>query len=131
MKSHKSWTAIVQIIAGLWLWVTPTIFDLGIEYSRVNYIAAPVICCFGIIALSDLNRNAIKLNLLTGVFVIIGTLILSIPNEAFSFNIIASILLILTSLVRRQAKKNYGGGWVSLFRKDPLHLKMAKQKREH
>lgn len=121
------WTAIVHIITGLWLMVMPDVLRAGDSLADSNHIAGPVIVTIGIIGMWDVNKSALKANILASVWLIIAPLF--IPHNTIEgvLNISAGVLLIGTTFIRRKDKFSYGGGWGSLFRRYPPHMESGKQ----
>jgi hypothetical protein len=118
------WTAIINILLGLWLMISPELLQLEKTASSNNYIIGPLILTFSITALWELNRSALFFNAVMGIWLAISPLVLNLQSSVAIWNtILSGILIVLFSLIKTRKKGNYGGGWRSLFEKDPVHLR--------
>ncbi len=64
------WAAIINILLGLWLMISPTFIPFEKAAFDNNYIAGPLVITFAITALWEVNRSARYLTLLAGVWLI-------------------------------------------------------------
>jgi hypothetical protein len=118
------WATIINILLGLWLMFSPGLLQFEKVASDNNYIVGPLVLTFAIIALWELNRSVRFLNIITGVWLIVSPFMLGFQSSITIWIIILSGALITGfSFVKRKIKRNYGGGWSSLFEKDPAHLR--------
>lgn len=117
------WSAIVHIITGLWLMAMPGVLGAGGSFADSNHIAGPMIVTIGIIALWDINKYSIKVNIIAAAWIIGAPLFIHHDTAEIILNIAAGIILIGSALVKRKDKYNYGGGWSSLFQKRPPHAR--------
>ena len=111
------WSCIISILAGLWVMISPSCFEMSGQAANLNHICGPLFITFAIIALWDINKSVIKANLGIAVFLIIATLFLKESSAVVVSNVLSAAIGILCSLVKRESKRQYGGGWRSLFRK--------------
>ncbi len=118
---------IVNIVAGLFIMLIPYLWDFNKELSVHNYITGPLIITFAITAVWEVNRNARWLNIPVAAWLVISSFIYS-EGQAIFPNIIAAILVIVLSIIKRKSKGEYGGGWRSLFQKNPPHIHQANNK---
>lgn len=116
------WSAIVHIIIGLWLMAMPGVLGAGGSFADSNHIAGPLVVTIGIIALWDINKYSIKVNIIAAAWIIVAPLFIGHDTSEAILNIVAGIILIGSALVKRKDKYNYGGGWASLFKKHPPHM---------
>jgi hypothetical protein len=122
------WSAIINTIVGLWLIVSPSVFDMNKTTSNNNYIIGPLVITFSVISLWDINRNAIKANIVLGLWLLIALFALDFTRTvAFFTNAACGALIILLSSSERKNRKNFGGGWRSLFQHNPPHLREAER----
>jgi SPW repeat len=121
------WASIVNIILGLWLILSPSVLGMSGPAANNNHITGPLVITFAVIALWDINRNAGKVNSIIGAWLLIAILFLDYTNAAIVSNGLSAIAIILLALVKRKTKHRFGGGWRSLFQKEPLHLKEAER----
>ena len=108
--------AIAHIILGLWLMIAPAILNMNKQASDNNHIAGPLIITFAIVALWEINRNAIRINILVALWVLISVFIFDYSGIPLFSNLSAAFLVIILSFVKRKRTQRYGGGWRELFR---------------
>ena len=117
------WAIIINILLGLWLMFSPGLLQFEKLAANNNYIVGPLVLTFAIIALWELNRSVRFLNMMLGAWLVVSPFILGIQSSTTTWvTILSGALLIVFSFVKRRVKKSYGGGWHSLFEKDPVHL---------
>jgi hypothetical protein len=121
------WTQIINIIAGIFIMTTPYLWHYEENLSNHNYITGPLIITFAITAIWEVNRNARWANIPIAVWLIIFTMVNGDSNIIWP-NLLSSILVIIFSAYKRKGKGMYGGGWKSLFQKNPQHIKVANEK---
>lgn len=115
------WAQIINIIAGLWLMVAPSLFHYNKIASDTGHIAGPLIATFAITAIWDVNRQARWLNIPIGLWLLVAPWLQDYPPLSAISDSITGIIVIGCSLVKGRVKHNYGGGWRSLLRKNPEH----------
>jgi len=115
-------------MVGLWLMISPTVLNMNQSTSDNNYIIGPLAITFSVISLWIINRNAIKANIILGIWLLVALFILHFSETiAFLSNGICAVLLILLSSIKRKTTEKFGGGWRSLFQHNPLHLREAEK----
>jgi hypothetical protein len=114
---------IINILLGLWVMASPAVLALTGSAAESNYIAGPLIVTFGVIALWDINRSVRYTNVPIGLWVVVSAFVLPFQSAALWSNIIVGILVTVLSFVPAASKKQFGGGWKSLFEKEPEHMK--------
>ncbi|MBD0293795.1 MAG: SPW repeat protein [Flavisolibacter sp.] len=120
------WSCIATIIIGLWLMISPSVLGMTQSAANNNHIVGPLVITFAVIALWEINRNVIKVNILIGAWLIIAPFLIDFAaTTAIISNIVAAIAIIFLSLIKREVKQHYGGGWVSLSQPNPPHLREA------
>jgi hypothetical protein len=102
---------------------SPAVLALTGSAAESNYIAGPLIVTFGVIALWDINRSVRYTNVPIGLWVVVSAFVLPFQSAALWSNIIVGILVTVLSFVPAASKKQFGGGWKSLFEKEPEHMK--------
>jgi hypothetical protein len=113
------WAAIVNIMLGLWLMISPSLFPLEKAAADNHYITGPLVITFAIIAMWELNRPARYLTLLAGAWLVLSPFILGYEDAAATrITLSAGVLIGGCSLVKECIRGSYGGGWRSLFRKN-------------
>lgn len=118
------WAQILSILAGLFIMITPNLFDYDKALSNQNFITGPLIITFAITAIWEVNRNARWLNILVAAWLIIFTVIYG-NGQVIYPNIISASIVIILAIIKRKGKGMYGGGWRSLFQKNPPHIQKA------
>jgi hypothetical protein len=117
------WAAIINILLGLWLMISPGLLQLEKSVSNNNYIIGPLVLTFAITALWEINRSARFFNIPLGGWLVISSFIVGSQSSiSFLATIPAGILIIVFSLFEGSVKRNYGGGWRSLFKKEHPYL---------
>jgi hypothetical protein len=117
------WGAIINILLGLWLMISPGLLLFDKSASSNNYIVGPLVLTFAITALWEVNRSVRFLNVGAGAWLIIAPLIVGFQSPVADWvSVLSGILITAFSFVRGTVKKKYGGGWRSLFEKNPVHL---------
>jgi hypothetical protein len=122
------WATILNLLIGLWLMVSPAFLQMNQQAANNNHIVGPLAITFSVVALWEINRNAVKANVIIGVWLMIALFLL--PYNAFPVifsNVSSGLALVLLSLKKRTAKQNFGGGWRSLFQHNPPHLRAAER----
>jgi glucose dehydrogenase len=122
------WAQIVNILIGLFLMFSPTLWSYDKAASDHHYILGPLVITTGIIAIWEVNRGFRWMNVLFGAWLLISPFILGSRGINAETDVFAGILLIIFSMVKGSVTQNYGGGWTSLFHKNPAHWQEAKQK---
>lgn len=120
--------AVLSIVVGLWLMVSPAFLHMSQQAANNNHMTGPLAVTFAVVSLWEINRNVIRVNLLVGAWVLVSLLVL--PYSAFAVllsNGFSGLALLLFSLKKRTAKKNFGGGWQSLIQHNPPHLQAAEK----
>lgn len=121
------WAQIINTILGLWVMVSPSVLGANSELSNSNYMVGPLIMTFSITALWDINEKARLANVVLGVWLIASIFLLGDDRGAgiiFSYLATGGSIISL-SLVKRTKSDTYGGGWRSLWQKNPKHLEEA------
>ena len=121
------WSAIVSTIVGLWVMVSPSVFETTRIASNNNYIVGPLLITFSIISFWDINRNVIKVNMLPGTWLLVSAFVFDYPQTVFYCNIASGVVIIILSNLKRKSVGKVGGGWRSLFQRNPLDLREAEK----
>ena len=117
------WTAIVNILLGLWLMISPHLLQFEKAASDNNYIVGPLVLTFSMIALWELNRSILFLNIALGIWLLVSPFVLEFQSSATTWaTILSGALLAGLSFIKRKVKGKYGGGWRSLFTKDSISV---------
>lgn|SRR5690349_1566413 len=120
------WGRIFNIILGLYIMVSPALFDYNQALSNNNHIVGPLIITFAVIALWDINQQMRRANIVTGGWLVLSAFIFSAPASIYLIlQAVAGLLIIIFSLVKGKVVHQYGGGWRSLWQKNPEHMQAA------
>jgi hypothetical protein len=118
------WGAIINILLGLWLMISPGWLQFEKIASSNNYIVGPLVLTFAITALWEVNRSVRFFNVTAGVWLVISPFVLGFQSPTGIWTtILSGVLITGFSFVKGPIKRNYGGGWRSLFEKNPAHLR--------
>ena len=110
------WAAIINILLGLWLMISPYLLQLEKAASNNNYIVGPMVLTFAITALWEINRSARYFNIAAGAWLAASPFILNFQAADATWNsIVSGVLIAVFSFVKGTIKGKYGGGWKSLF----------------
>jgi hypothetical protein len=126
------WAAITNIFLGFWLMLSPSLLNMNATTADNNHIIGPLVITFSVVSLWDINRKAIRANIVLGAWLLTALFILDFTNTlAFFSNGACASFIILMSSIKRKAKQHYGGGWRSLFQHHPLHMREAEKRSLH
>lgn len=115
------WATIINILLGLWLMFSPGLLQFEKAASDNNYIVGPLVLTFAIITLWELNSSVRFLNMMIGIWLIVSPFMLGFQSStAIWMTILSGALITGFSIVKRRMKRNYGGGWRSLFKKNSV-----------
>lgn len=120
------WAKIANIVLGLGVMVAPAIFKFEKIAANNNHIAGPSVLTFAIISLWEINRNVRFFNVVTGLWLVLSPFILHFASVDRIIDISTGIAIGIFSLFKERLKTRYGGGWRSLFQKNPLHIQAVK-----
>src|SRR5688500_10213774 len=113
------WAAFVNIILGVWLMASPSVFAFEKIAADNNYITGPLVITFAIIAVWEVNRSARYGTLLAGAWLLLSPFLLGYDDTTTKWITVATgLLIILCSLVKGKLTRRYGGGWRALFAKN-------------
>ena len=117
------WAQILNILLGLWLMVAPYILGYGPAASDNGHIVGPTITTFSVIALWEATDGIRKWNYPFAFWLLLSPWILGYDNMlATGCDMLVGILVIIFSSVSQKIENRYGGGWASLWKKNPEHM---------
>ena len=123
------WAQAINVLIGLWVMVAPGIFDWGPSATDNGHIVGPVIFTFSFTSLWEVTRGVRKANYPLAVWLLIAPWILGYSsNAAIISDMAAGILVIIFSSFQGKITQHFGGGWSSLWKDEPEHLKKANQR---
>lgn len=120
------WSQIVLTLLGIWLMVSPGVFDFPKEISDNAHIVGPLIGSFSMIAIWECTRNVRWLNLPLALWLLAAPWILAYHHTIATVNdYIVAVLVIVLTFVRPQRKYRFGGGWPAAWKDNTLHSREA------
>ncbi len=123
------WAQAMNVVIGLWVMIAPGIFDWSPAATDNGHIVGPVILTFSFTSLWEVTRGVRKANYPLAVWLLAAPWILGYSgNAAIISDMIAGILVIIFSSFQGKITQHYGGGWSSLWKDEPEHLKKANQR---
>lgn len=122
------WTAITNIFLGLWLMISPSVLQMNQSTANNNHIIGPLVITFSIISLWDINRKIMSVNIVLGAWLLVAIFVLNFSTAlVLSSNGACACFIVLLSTIKRKPKQHYGGGWHSLFQRNPPHMREAEK----
>ena len=118
------WPRIINIITGLWIIAAPLILRFDEKIATNHHVAGPLVISIAVISISESVRNFRYVNVIAGLWMLLVPWLLNYDNNTAIINsLFCGIIIICCSLIRGNLSNRFGGGWRSLFRKDPPHMK--------
>ena len=118
------WAKFINIILGLWLIVAPSILGYTTAASDNGHIVGPIIITFSTISLWEATDNVRKWNYPFGLWLLLSPFVLGYELPfAIASDIGVGIAGLVLSSINITFKNRYGGGWSSLWKKNPDHSK--------
>lgn len=113
--------------------VSPSVLNYPVNKATdVNHIVGPLVVTFAMTAIWEASRTVRRWNYATGAALIILPWIFAFENNTVIINNMATgTFIVIFSLIRGKVSQNFGGGWSSLFKKDPVHLKLARERKNN
>jgi hypothetical protein len=125
------WAKFINTILGLWLMVAPNLLGYGGAAADNGYIVGPIIATFSIIALWEATDAVHKWNYPFALWLLLAPWVLGYDNAfAIVSDIATGVLVIILSSVRQKMKHRFGGGWISLWKNNPDHIRYRAKKND-
>lgn len=102
----------------------PSLMGMDGVAADNNHICGPIIATIGIIALWDVNKALIKVNIIIAAWLILAPLFIEHSADTAAINVVAGIVIAISSVKKRKDQYSYGGGWKSLIEKCPPHMQV-------
>jgi len=105
------WTLTVSVIIGLWLMISPFVFQMGIETSaaNLNHLGGALVIVFAVVAMAEVLRSFRYFNVLLGLamavlpwFIADSNMLLTISSS------LAGIIIMALSFSKGKIKETYG-----------------------
>lgn len=120
------WAQFINVLIGLWLMVAAEVLQLSNKAAINAYVIGPIIISMAVIALWESMRSVRYLNILCGAWLLIAPWLLSYNlTRDYVNDIVAGSAIIMLSLVKGNITHKFGGGWRSLFQRNPSHIQEA------
>jgi hypothetical protein len=117
------WAAIINVLLGLWLMISPDLLQFEDVASDNYYIVGPLVLTFAITSIWEVNRSVRFFNTAAGIWLIASPFILDFQSRDSTWvTLLTGFLITAFSFVKGRIKKNYGGGWRYLIEKNPIHF---------
>ena len=116
------WSQILNLCLGLWLMAAPELLGYKGAATDNGHIIGPIIATFAIISLWEATHGVRKWNYPLGIWLLVAPWILHYSDTiSIGSDMATGILVIILSSIAGKRTYNFGGGWSSLWRKDPDH----------
>lgn len=123
------WAQAINVLIGLWVMIAPGLFDWGPAATDNGHIVGPVIVTFSFTALWEVSRGARKANYPLALWLLLAPWILGYSHDfATVSNMVAGVLVLIFSSIEGRITQQFGGGWSSLFKDEPEHLKKSRER---
>lgn len=118
------WTKFINIVLGLWLMTAPAILGYGSAAGDNGHIIGPIIVTFSTISLWEATSAVQKWNYPFAIWLLLAPWVLGYNlSIAIVMDMVAGAMVFALSTVTSKKKNRYGGGWSSLWQKNPDHMK--------
>jgi hypothetical protein len=110
------WIQIANAILRIWLIAAPSVLGNGGAARTNELIVGPIAARFAIIAISDVCRSWGKVNLISGLWLLLAPWMLGYAHFAAIIACSAAgALMCLLSAITGTPQGSYGGGWSFVF----------------
>ena len=121
------WAQVINIVLGLAVMALPGMLGFSKAESNNHYIVGPLVAAFALVATTGVGRSARLFNIPAGSWLMVGPLLLGFSTTARLTGILLGMLIVVFSLFKGTLSQRFGGGWRSLWQKEPAHWKIAQQ----
>lgn len=123
------WAQAINVLLGLWIMIAPGLFQWGPAATDNGHIIGPVIITFSFTSLWEVTRGVRKANYPLALWLLLAPWILNYSGEfATVSNMVSGILVTIFSSFQGKITQHFGGGWSSLWKDEPEHLKPANRR---
>lgn len=117
------WAKLMNIVLGIWLMAAPSVLEYGPAASDNGHIVGPIIVTFSTIAFWESTYIVQKWNYPFALWLLLSPWVLGYEVATASMSDMAVGMMVLVLSSRKTGMKNrYGGGWSSLWEKNPKHM---------
>ncbi|MGK4004006.1 SDR family oxidoreductase [Sorangium sp. So ce1036] len=114
------WGSILSAAVGIWLMIAPAALDYGAPASTSDRIVGPLLATVGLVALFEVARPLLWVNLALGLWLVAAPWALGFPADARWNSLACGAAVALLSQARGRSTRRYGGGWTALFRPERM-----------
>jgi hypothetical protein len=117
---------ILAMVLGIWLTVAPSLLGSGPTARTHDWIVGPLIASIACVAIWPVTRGLRRLNVVLGLWLVAAPWLLGFSPPAAIVNAMAcGVAIAALSLHRGRLKHRFGGGWSSLFRREPAETQQT------
>ena len=108
--------------------VAPGFFDYSQAAADSGHIVGPIIVTFSVVAIWEATRVVRKWNYPAGIWLLIALWVLGYDSTiAIISDMGVGVLVLIFASIQGKIEKSYGGGWSSLWQKNPDHIQKTDQ----
>ncbi len=109
------WPRLHNVVIGLWLLSSPSVFHYGRSTSINNEIVGPVVLACALIGLHEVARPVRWVNFVLGIWLLIAPWVLGYQMTPLVNGTCTGALLLCAALVPGRRWMHFDGGWRSLW----------------
>ncbi len=105
------WQLTISVIIGLWLMLSPRIFQMGIETSaaNLNHLGGALVIVFAVVAMAEVLRSFRYFNVLLGLALAVMPWLIEDSNMTLTISSsLAGLFIIILSITKGKIKEKYG-----------------------
>jgi uncharacterized membrane protein len=105
------WQLTISVIIGLWLMLSPRIFQMGIETSaaNLNHLGGALVIVFAVVAMAEVLRSFRYFNVLLGLALVVLPWLIGDSNMVHTISSsLAGLFIIFLSFSKGKIKEKYG-----------------------
>jgi nucleoside-diphosphate-sugar epimerase/uncharacterized membrane protein len=103
------WNLGVTIAIGIWLMLTPFVFDASVGLANANHVAGAVVLTITVSALAEVARPLRLMNVFVGLLLVLSPFALATDSLEMINSIVAGLALMALNLRRGKIRNSYGG----------------------
>jgi hypothetical protein len=105
------WQLTISVIIGLWLMISPTVFQIGIETSaaNLNHLGGALVIVFAVVAMAEVLRSFRYFNVLLGLALVVMPWLIEDSNMVHTLSSsLAGLIIMALSFSKGKIKETYG-----------------------
>lgn len=123
------WARILNIALGLWLMAAPGILNYPTPAADNGHIIGPVLVTFAFVACWEATRGIRKWNYPLALWLLLAPWILDYGHTLATISdMLCGAGVLVFSSIKGKMEQTFGGGWQSLWKENPEHLKKTREK---